>query len=322
MPYKDPVKQKESATKRYKKNREQRIEYEKERREVLKQHAYNSITIGEIIDQNKWDMWCNEIKRCAQKNTQPYSDDFTNEIIFDMMINRCFYCGDIATTIDRVDSKLEHKPDNCVGSCHGCNNSKGSADPFTFIRKAYYRTRERYYDDDIDIWFVNKRKPSMFQYKKSAEKRKVPFELTKDDFDTLIKGKCEYCHRAPNTWFGIDRIMPSLGYVLKNVVTCCWDCNLDKHEVSIETMMRRNERIVQRVDDGVLVINVSDKDHLHNGAYKLAKKVSVYGKVYVSMSDASRSIGKGISYVCQCIRDGTHSKYIFEIHDDFQSAVK
>lgn len=282
MPSKDPVKRKESNSKYYQnnkekqkekqkeyyeKNRERRKEQSKEstkkRNEVHKHYAYDSIISGKISDIRKWDMWCNEIKRCAKKHKHPYSDDFTNDIMFEMMVQGCFYCGNIATTIDRVDSKLEHTPDNCVGCCKGCNVSKGAADPATFIKKAYYRSRGKYYDDDILIWFIHKEKPRWCEYRRRAEKKGVPFELTKKDFIELGQGDCEYCKRSSSTWFGVDRVVPSIGYVLDNVVSCCFDCNNDKFDDDIFTMRLRNEQIAKRVDAGELIITECEKVILH-----------------------------------------------------------
>lgn len=286
MGYKDPEKQraykkeyyernkareKERTARRYERNKEQMQEYATKYREDIKKNAHDSITNGEIPDTKKWDMWCDEIKRHAKDNKHPYSDDFTNDIIFCMMIRGCFYCGDISTSIDRIDSKLEHTLDNCVGCCAGCNKSKGAADLSTFIRKAYYRVREKYYDDDDDIWFVYKNKPIVSQYKYNAKMKGVPFDLSKEDFDVLIKGDCKYCKRRPTTWFGIDREIPSKGYVIGNVVSCCLDCNIDKLEDDVDTMRARNERIVERFDTGELVVNNDDKVILHLGprTYKL-----------------------------------------------------
>lgn len=256
---------KEKQKERYEQNREQMQEYATKYREDLKQNAYDSISVCEILDQKKWDLWCNEIKRHAKNNKQPYFDDFTNDIIFDMMIRGCFYCGDVAITIDRIDSKLCHTLDNCIGCCYGCNMSKGAADPSTFIRKAFYRVRGEYYDVDTDIWFVNKQKPSMWNYKRNAEKKGVPFELTKEDWERLVKGSCEYCKRSPTTWFGVDRVVPSLGYVLGNVVSCCYDCNLDKLEDDVDTVCARNGRITARVDAGELIITECEKVILRRG---------------------------------------------------------
>jgi hypothetical protein len=346
MPYKDPVKRKEyqdqyrannkeKAKDYYQENKEEYREkkrkyYEdnvdkiKERttlyREKIYQDAYDSISSGMIINRKNWDMWCKEIKRHA-KNNHPYSDDFTNDIMFEMMVQGCFYCGDIATTIDRVDSKLEHKPYNCVGSCHGCNMSKGTVDSSTFIRKAYYRVRREYCDTDNNIWFVHKTKPRHDHYKKKSDKQGVAFDLSNEDFNQLIRGDCAYCHRSPSTWFGIDRVIPSHGYVSYNVVSCCFDCNLDKHINDVNETLKRNERIVERVEKGELVITDCEKTNLYMGS-KNTNKVYAYGNVYANKSEASRALGKNDAYVTHCIQRGTHSKYIFEIHDDFQSDVK
>jgi 5-methylcytosine-specific restriction endonuclease McrA len=292
------------------------------RLEDLRKNAIDSISIGGIIDLHNWDLWCNIIKRCAEQKKYPYSDDFTNDIIFEMMILGCFYCGQLATTIDRVDSTLDHTRDNCVGCCHGCNVSKGASDSATFIRKAYYRTRGKYIDNNTNIWFDKKQKPIMWKYTKSAEKKGVPFELTKKEFDVLIKGECEYCKRRPTSWFGIDREIPHLGYVLGNVVPCCFDCNNDKHVDDILMVNARNERIADRVDTGELVIDDCPQVILHQGTQKTSKKVCAYGKVYSSKSKASRTLGKNDNYVCQCIRTDRYSDDIFEIIDVFYEEYK
>ncbi len=275
---KNKEKEKVRNKERYEKNKEQVKEQAKEYREKntdkineqkkeyhadINQHVYDSIIIGEITERCKWDLWCNVIKRNAKKNKHPYSGNFTNDVMFEMMIKGCFYCGELSKTIDRIDSRLDHTPDNCVGCCKGCNISKGVADPATFIRKAYYRAREKYYDDDIDIWFVHKNKPTISGYKTRAKKQGVAFDLSEEVFDVLIIGNCKYCKRSPTTWFGIDRVIPSQGYVLENVVTCCWDCNVDKLDDGVNIMISRNERISGRVEAGYLVIQECEKMILH-----------------------------------------------------------
>ena len=285
-----------------------------------KQHAVDSITSGEIINQHMWNLWCNRIRSSAKK--YPYSEDFTNDIIFIMMTNGCFYCGDIATTIDRIDSKLNHTIDNCIASCHGCNISKGTADSSTFIRKAYYRSRREYVDDNVDIWSTNETKPTMAQYKYKAKKKGVSFNLSKKDLNILIKNDCEYCHRTPVTWFGIDRMSPSLGYVLGNVVSCCFDCNLDKLDDYIDTMSARNERITNRLLAGELIITDRKQTILHRGIQKSSKKVCAYGNMYVSKAKASRALGNNDNYVGNCIRNKRYLDDIFEISDEFYEMYK
>jgi hypothetical protein len=339
MAYKDLAKQKENKIEYYEKNREEikekkRKYYEQNKEEIHKKHkeyrdakiqnAYDSIMSGHIVDQQKWDMWCDQIKRSAGKH--PYSADFTNDVMFDMMVRGCHYCGDIATTIDRLNSALDHIPRNCVGCCGPCNISKGTADSSTFIRKSYFKVRRKYVDDVTDIWFVNKNKPNMAGYKDSSKKNRIPFELSKEVWEQMIVDECGYCHRMPNTWFGIDRVVPSLGYVDGNVVTCCYDCNLDKHKHDVETTMVRNERIAKRVDDGILIIKDCPREIIHRGTNKSSKKVCVYGKVYESQNDASRSV-KNVNDttknldVRDCIRDGRYPDDIFRVSDEFYNFV-
>lgn len=311
---------KERSRKHYYDNKEQNKEKKKEYAakylEERKQHAINSLAAGKIIDQYQWDKWCDGIKKCAKYNKHPYSDDFTNDIMFEMMLPGCFYCGDIATTVDRIDSKLEHTIENCVGCCHGCNISKGAADPATFIRKSYYRVQGEYYDDEVDIWFINKNKPKMSDYKRGAKRKEVPFELTNEDWERLGKGDCKYCKRSPTTWFGVDRVVPSLGYVLENAVSCCYDCNLDKCEDDVETMRTRNERVVDHLLTGKLVLDRKEKEILHNGTQPLSKKVCVRGQVYDNMRDASRALGMNGAYIGNRIQRGTLPCDISVINDD------
>jgi 5-methylcytosine-specific restriction endonuclease McrA len=304
----------------HEKNKEQINKQKKKNYDDKIQNAYNSITLGEIIDQYKWDMWCNQIKRGANKH--PYSIDFTNEIIFEMMVQGCFYCGNIAMTIDRIDSNIDHTIDNCIGSCYGCNNSKGVADILTFVRKAYYRARHKYMDNINDIWFINENQPSMWHYSNKAKKQKVPFDLSKENFESMLKKKCEYCYRTPSTWFGIDRIIPSLGYVLDNVVTSCFDCNLDKHNDDINTMIARNERIAKQIDAGKFVDIDYYTTMLHLGIQKMSKKVCAHGKVYINKTKASKAIGMCRGYVNKCIDKGRHPDEIFDITDEFYEEYK
>jgi 5-methylcytosine-specific restriction endonuclease McrA len=313
---------KEQNRKNYEQNKEDRIKYEKEKRDMRNKNAYDSITSKSIVDHKSWDQWCNEIKRCAKKSKHPYSDEFTNDIMFDMMAGGCYYCGDVATTIDRLDSTLDHTLDNCVGCCGPCNNSKGAADPSTFVRKSYYMAREEYIDEVTDVWHTNKAKPSMCHYAVRASKKGVSFELTKKKFENLIIGNCEYCHRTPTTWFGIDRVVPSLGYVDDNVVPCCFDCNVDKHEQDVQMAMNRNERIAKRVDDGVIFVEECQRIILHTGTKSNSKKVCVYGQVYDNQHKASKAIGKNDNYVCTCIYRGIYTDNIFRISDEFYEVYK
>jgi len=77
----------------------------------------------------------------------------------------------------------------------------------------------------------------LVNYKKSAKKRDILFELAECDFRDLIFNPCEYCGSPPENkmsgfvgkYQGIDRIDSSLGYFWDNVVPCCGKCNAQKN---------------------------------------------------------------------------------------------
>lgn len=309
-----------------KKYYERRKDRRKSVREDGKQSVINAIKSGIINDRDIWDKWCDNNRYRSNRKKKPYSADFTNDVMFEMLTKGCFYCLGTATTIDRLDSSLNHTPGNCVGACFGCNISKGTSDPSAFIMKAYFRYTGKYYNDDTDIWYTYKNKPSMTDYKKRADNKKVNFELTKEVFDELCKGDCVYCKRKPDTFFGIDRIYPEKGYAVDNVVTCCFDCNNDKASNSVKETVERNKIISDRLDNGEFDISslckIVPKTNIHKGIQPSSKKVCVYGKVYVSFIEASRETQHRPQYVSDCIKLGRHSDDIFEISNDFYDFMK
>lgn len=78
-------------------------------------------------------------------------------------------------------------------------------------------------------------------YKRSARKRNLAWELSKDTFLHITSRDCCYCGRPPATFRrvnatvfggythnGIDRVDNSLGYTVANSAPCRWDCNRAK----------------------------------------------------------------------------------------------
>ncbi len=282
-----------------------------------------SMLLAQTIDNPKiWHLFCN-IKRHHAKR-YPYSEDFTDEIFFEKMKDGCMYCGDPATTIDRINSSLVHTPNNCVGCCGPCNNSKGNGDPKTFIRKAYYRYHGKYFDDVEDIWSDNKKKPSYPMAKIRSLKQQRPFTLSRDQWDALVIGNCAYCKRfcPEKKWFGVDRIVPIGGYTPENTVTCCDDCNVDKWELDEDTVKKRNKKIADRLDNGVIVFFECDIN-LRNKGCSIGKKICAHGKVYSSYGDASRALEKNDTYIKGCLKNNRYSDDIFKISNDFyEFAIK
>lgn len=100
-------------------------------------------------------------------------------------------------------------------------------------------------------------------YKNNAKVRKLPFDLTKDEVQTLTKQNCHYCGAEPKTiarvhsgtasarciersryvYNGIDRIDSTLGYNIMNCSACCKKCNVMKSNFSVSEFLQHIDKI-------------------------------------------------------------------------------
>ena len=93
---------------------------------------------------------------------------------------------------------------------------------------------------------------------KDARQRGIDFQLTIEQYESVIKNNCYYCGEVSiieNTQveetlykFGIDRKDNSVGYVFDNCVSCCIICNHMKLSLSVFVFLRRVEHIVKYFD--------------------------------------------------------------------------
>jgi len=100
-------------------------------------------------------------------------------------------------------------------------------------------------------------KSMLTHYKKSAERRKLPFTLTESEFEELTKKNCDYCGEPPELRayspsqkarpvMGIDRVDSSKGYESDNCVPCCKECNFLKSNLPLDSFLKRVEMIYLR----------------------------------------------------------------------------
>ena len=80
-------------------------------------------------------------------------------------------------------------------------------------------------------------------YKKSARARELEFTLTQEQFEEFWGRPCDYCGREIED-VGLDRVDNKKGYVVGNVVPCCWRCNVMKAQLSREEFLAHCQRIV------------------------------------------------------------------------------
>ena len=93
-----------------------------------------------------------------------------------------------------------------------------------------------------------------YRYRKSAKKRGLNFDLTIDQASELFAAKCTYCGASPDNtmirtklitynYTGMDRLDPSRGYEVDNVVPCCQCCNVAKYMKTPKEFMQHIEKI-------------------------------------------------------------------------------
>lgn len=98
--------------------------------------------------------------------------------------------------------------------------------------------------------------------KRSAERRRHTFELTREQYVSLATSSCHYCGAKPRNvpaWMkrhsingvrrtnGVDRKNPKHGYTLKNCVPCCQTCNYAKHSLTHAQFRRWVRRVSERL---------------------------------------------------------------------------
>lgn len=74
------------------------------------------------------------------------------------------------------------------------------------------------------------------QYVGMANRRSLPFELTVDQFNALLAGRCVYC--GSSSKIGIDRKDSGVGYTEDNCQPCCSYCNTMKWDKDEEEFLR------------------------------------------------------------------------------------
>lgn len=95
-------------------------------------------------------------------------------------------------------------------------------------------------------------------YVSKAKRKKLEFTITEDQFGEITKQNCYYCNSKPSNvhynkkmhgeyiYNGIDRIDNKEGYIIKNCVSCCKNCNLAKRELTQTDFFDMIKKIYER----------------------------------------------------------------------------
>jgi|ERR1035437_227358 hypothetical protein len=112
--------------------------------------------------------------------------------------------------------------------------------PNKYYKKNYSKHREHIvkhhimYNKTIDGKYI--------RYKYSAKQRGLEFNLTKDQFNSIVSKNCSYCG---GEGFGLDRMNNDIGYLLENVTSCCTPCNMMKKILPTEIFIEHCRKIVK-----------------------------------------------------------------------------
>jgi hypothetical protein len=117
--------------------------------------------------------------------------------------------------------------------------------------------------------FKNHCSGTFSQYVSRSNKKKLDFNLTKEQFDELQLGDCYMCGKETTGDHinGIDRINNKNGYLMTNCLSCCHDCNKMKNEYVLTDVIRKMYKTVKKA--------MKDTNYLTN------EKISFLTKIYI-----------------------------------------
>jgi 5-methylcytosine-specific restriction endonuclease McrA len=94
-------------------------------------------------------------------------------------------------------------------------------------------------------------------YQYQANKRGRDWNLTDEQFFSIVSQDCHYCGEGPSEVShraaigfnflanGIDRVDNSLGYTPENVVPCCPNCNWTKRKMTVSDFLSHCRKVVE-----------------------------------------------------------------------------
>ena len=119
-------------------------------------------------------------------------------------------------------------------------------------------------------------------YIRSSAVRNIPFELSFEEFENIVKTPCYYCGEFTTgcSINGIDRKNSDKAYAHENTVPCCNMCNMMKNTLNEYTFIKRIEHILtfQHLVQGQLCPEVfCDYEGVSFSRYKYrAKEKNIY----------------------------------------------
>ncbi len=181
-------------------------------------------------------------------------------------LSDCFYCndnaiqGEIINGIDRIDNSKGYLLQNCVPCCNMCNVMKGhKSNHIEFILICNHILTYLNIINTIlcPLIFKDHFSGPYNKYNESATSRNYEFNISKDEFYSIINNKCYLCGKqnTNKNINGIDRLDNNIGYIFNNCRTCCTTCNVLKLDYNLNDVLIKLLKIVMNYNNEIKLNN-------------------------------------------------------------------
>lgn len=173
--------------------------------------------------------------------------ELTDDEILKMICLPCNYCKkkvsiDYEHGIDRINNEKGYTKTNSTSCCLQCNIIKSNRTLEEFFR--YCKNIKNNYPSKIII--ENTTSTIYHDYTYSAKKRNIRFEISKNEFNDIVKYCCYYCKNTnDNNKNGMDRLDSDKSYTKDNIVSCCGTCNKMKNDYKLYEFIATINSIVE-----------------------------------------------------------------------------
>ena len=150
-------------------------------------------------------------------------------------------------------SNRTEKPHLLRSWCKSCVNKttadRRRRDPEKHLKMAREAARKRRKEHPEELKrFKGLGKYRFHNARFSAKRKGKEWVLSPKEYFDLIRMSCEYCEGPLNEYgIALDRIDPTLGYVLGNVAPCCTVCNRAKQDYFTYAEMKKLGSLIAEI---------------------------------------------------------------------------
>jgi hypothetical protein len=210
-------------------------------------------------------------EQCLEKNRTRENAQYSERIDNSSL---CLGCG------KDIEKFIIGKRDNLVQRCEECYIKLRKTEDERGERERNYSAEKR---ENLDRYFLT--------YIKCAKIRNIGFELSKEDFETLVLQSCYYCGESKEgEVIGVDRLDSLMKYTINNCVPCCKTCNFMKGTLSKTTFIAQAHKIAEHISVESIKEEIKQEVEL-SSMIPPAKVAEMYKN------------GKFDDYIEACVRD-------------------